>query len=231
MKQLEKNKAIKLRKAGYSYKHIAKEVSVSKSTLSYWLSNIPYKPNSETIERIGRARAKSGEVKSRQKLDSITRAKHEAKKEIGYINKRDLFMLGLALYIGEGSKSYGITRVINANPEVIRFMVVWFREMFNMGNEHFMIRLHVYPDNNIEECVEFWRKATRLSKSQFQKTQVDKRINKKLSKRGKLPYGTAHLSVKSCGNKEFGVFLARKISAYSDEALNIENLRIYEASM
>ena len=126
-KYVAREKAIKLRKDGHSYNYIADKIGVSKGTLNCWLSDILYTPNQETISRIGKARAKSGEIKSLQKLDSIKRARSEAKKEINFIGKRDLFMLGLALYIGEGSKSYGIIRVINANPKVIRFMVKWFK--------------------------------------------------------------------------------------------------------
>ena len=184
-KYLTKQKAIKLRKEGYSYNYIADRVGVSKGTLSCWLAEVPYTPNKDTISRIGKARAKSGEVKSLQKLNSIKLAKSEAKQEIGFINKRDLFMLGLALYIGEGSKSYGVVRVINANPDVIVFMIKWFKEIFGMSDKNFVVRLHIYPDNNEAECLNFWQKKTGLSSLQFQKTQVDIRKNKKLAKRGK----------------------------------------------
>ncbi len=225
-KYLIKEKAIKLRREGHSYNYIIDKVGVSKGTLSCWLADIPYTPNEETISRIGKARAKSGEIKSLQKLNSIKLARSEAKKEVGFVDKRDLFMLGLALYIGEGSKSYGIVRVINANPDVIIFMIKWFKEIFGMSDKNFAIRLHLYPDNNKEECLGFWQKETGLSSVQFQKIQIDTRKNKKLSKRGKLPYGTAHLSVKSCGNKRFGVFLARKIEAWTKEVFDLKNLRV-----
>ncbi|HEC30599.1 MAG TPA: hypothetical protein ENI66_01120 [Candidatus Yonathbacteria bacterium] len=225
-KYIEREKAIKLRKDGHSYNYIADKTGASKGTLNCWLSDIPYIPNNETISRIGKARAKSGEVKSLQKLNSIKMARREAKNEINFVSKRDLFMLGLALYIGEGSKSYGIIRVINANPKVIKFMIKWFKEIFGMSDENFAIRLHLYPDNNEKECLDFWSEKTDLSALQFQKTQIDRRKNKKLSKRGKLPYGTAHLSVKSCGNKRYGVFLARKIDAYTREVFDLKNLRV-----
>jgi hypothetical protein len=48
---------------------------------------------------------------------------------------------------------------------------------------------------------------------------VHQRKDKKLFKRGKLPYGTAHLAIKSNGEKKFGVFLARKINAWIEKVL------------
>jgi len=68
----------------------------------------------------------------------------------------------LSLYIGEGSKSYGIIRIINANPDVIKFMIKWFKEIFGMTDKNFLMRLHLYPDNNKKECLDFWQKETNL---------------------------------------------------------------------
>ncbi len=50
--QKNKNIAIKLRKKGYSYNLILKEVRVAKSTLSIWLRDIPYAPSKQVLNRI-----------------------------------------------------------------------------------------------------------------------------------------------------------------------------------
>src|SRR3989338_963966 len=219
VKIVAKKHAIKLRKQGHSYQYIAEKISVPKSTLSSWLGEIPYVPNKETLERIGKARAMSGQVKSQQKMHSILKAREIAKRDIGVLNKRDLFMLGLGLYIGEGTKTHGIVRVINADPRVIVFVVKWFKIVCGLQNENFKIRIHLYPDNNKEECLNFWSKTSTIPRTQFLKTQVDFRKDKKKLKRGKLPYGTAHLSVLSNGKKEFGVFLSRRINAWIEMVL------------
>src|SRR3989344_4533378 len=114
-----KKKAIKLRNQGYSYKYIAQKLRVSKSTLSGWLARVPYVPNEETTQRIEQARKKSGQAKNRKKIESITKAQEIAKKDIGRLTRRDLFMLGIGLYIGEGSKTMNLVRIINANSKVI----------------------------------------------------------------------------------------------------------------
>jgi len=217
VKHIEKEKAIELRKAGHSYNYIVDKVRVSKSTLHHWLADIPYTPNKETVARIGKARAKSGEVKSRIKRESIKRARIEAKKDIGSVSKRDLFMLGLGLYIGEGGKTHDTVRIINANPNVIKVSVRWFEEVCGVTRKHFSLIIHLYPDNDIEESLGYWSEITGIPRGQFGKTQIDRRKNKKMAKRGKLPHGTAHLYVRSCGNKDFGVFLSRKIHAWMQE--------------
>ena len=52
---------------------------------------------------------------------------------------------------------------------------------------------------------------TNIPLSQFGKTQIDARENKSNKKKRKLPYGTAHLTIKSIGNRNNGVLLHRRI--------------------
>ena len=46
-------------------------------------------------------------------------ARAEAEEELGIISKRDLFMLGLGLYIGEGAKSISRVSIANSNSAVV----------------------------------------------------------------------------------------------------------------
>src|SRR3989344_8748748 len=94
-RHLDKTNAIELRKKGLSYNYISENLKISKSTLSDWLAGIPYTPNEETIKRIGRARAASGEAKTKIKQDSILEAGLQAKRELGKMSRRGGFMVGL----------------------------------------------------------------------------------------------------------------------------------------
>jgi hypothetical protein len=215
-----KEKAIKLRNDGFSYTDISEKISVAKSTLSDWLGSIEYVPNQETLNKIGKARIASNLARVRTKSESFLIAKKEAKIDIGEISNRDLFMLGLGLYLGEGTKTHDIVRVINANPRMIVLAIRWFREICGLQIENFRIRLHLYPDNNVEESINYWSFQTKIPKIQFHKSHIDIRKNKKTYKNSKLPYGTAHLCVVSNGKKEFGVVLSRRINAWIENVLN-----------
>ncbi len=211
----EKRTALSLRKKGYSYQLISEELGISKSTLSNWLSGVPYTPNKKVIERVGLARANAGKAMTEIKKRSLEEARREAEREIDTVSKRDLFMLGIALYIGEGAKSSTLIRVINADPRIIALAIRWFTEICNVPQKNFLIRLHLYPDNNSATCKKFWSRSTGLPLTQFSKVVIDTRKNKKRGKRGTLPYGTAHLSVMAKGNILHGAFLRRKIDAWS----------------
>lgn len=214
-----KQKAIDLRKRGYSYNYIIKHVPVAKSTLSDWLHNIPFTPNKYTLETIGKARIASGEYKHQTKVVSLKRAELQAKIDIDKLSDRDILMLGLGIYVGEGCKTHNITKITNSDPKIIKFAIKWFVNCFGINIRQMKIRLHLYPDNDEIKCIKYWSEQTNISPSKFFKSSIDRRINKKQSNNRKLPFGTAHMTVQSLGNKDFGAYLHRRIMALINRVL------------
>ncbi|MBI2063049.1 MAG: helix-turn-helix transcriptional regulator [Candidatus Yanofskybacteria bacterium] len=209
-----KNQATKLRDRGYSYNMISASIGISKSTLSDWFRDRKFTPNIEVLDRIYRGPMKSAEKSHNRKVQETKELLEAGAKEIGKLSNRDLWLLGLGIYIGEGTKNNDIIRVINADPAVIRLSIRWFKEIIGLPDDNFAIRLHLYPDNNINESIKFWKKETGLSDKNFQKVQIDRRENKKIYKRKKLPFGTAHVTIKANGNIAFGVKLFRRIKGW-----------------
>lgn len=209
-------KAIQLRKKGYSYGLINEQLGVSKSTLSNWLSGIPFHPNREVLRRISKASLKMTRTKQYEKFRIWNAIKQRATNEIGTITKRDLCMLGLGLYIGEGTKSYSTVAIANSDPKIIKLAIGWFSKIHKVPKENFVLEIHLYPDSNVSEAIKFWTVHTGIPQTQFIKTQVDRRTNKSSAKRRILPYGTAHLRVKTKGDPRFGVQLLRKILAWTE---------------
>ena len=114
-----------LRKNGFSYTYISSKTGLSKGTLSGWLTDVPYTPNKETVASFGKARAATSARRAQLRQDSIREIRKIAESDIGKISRRDLFMFGLALYLGEGCKSNSQVRMVNSDPRIIQAMVVW----------------------------------------------------------------------------------------------------------
>ncbi|MBI1975312.1 MAG: hypothetical protein HYS57_03055 [Parcubacteria group bacterium] len=191
------------------------ELGLAKSTLSNWLTRIPFTPSQEVIERVGRAKLKSALYKHRQKWDDINRMRLEARRDVGLLSSRDLFMLGIGLYLGEGSKALEEIRVVNSDPLIMKLAIRWLKKFCHLKQRHFKIAVHCYPDNDISKAVNFWSRETRVPVAQFGKTMIDMRQNKSILKKSKLPYGTAHLYVRSGGTLSPGVkSLHRKIMGW-----------------
>jgi hypothetical protein len=159
-KTLKEQKIIQLRLKGYSYGMIMKEVKLSKSTLSAWLKELPFKPNDELIKRIGAAKMKSALFKHEQRRQSIFKAHKEAKKELGKISERDLLFLGIGLYMGEGSKLYEQVRLINSDPKIILLTIKWLKKICGLDIINFSLTIHIYPDTNENKAINFWSKIS-----------------------------------------------------------------------
>ena len=209
-----KEKAQTLRDRGYSYNMIYAKLGVSKSTLSNWFRDRPFTPNKEVLRRTQYASIKSAEKSHNKKVAEIHKLLTVGVKEIGALNKRDLWLLGVGLYLGEGTKTYENVRIINSDPKIIKLSIKWFKEICGVSDNNITVTLHVYPDNSVKECIEFWMKITGLPSKNFKKTQIDIRKDKSIIRKKKLLFGTAHINIICNGNPNYGVRLHRRIMGW-----------------
>ena len=213
-----KQQALEFRKKGYSYTYIHEKTKLSKSTLSHLLRSVPYTPNAFTKKTIGSARVQSGVHKANSKRQSIATARKRAVEDIGQLSHRDLFMLGIGIYIGEGSKTQNIVRVVNADARVICLFIKWLTSLgYDINN--LAIRIHLYQDSDVVAAETYWAKQTGLKSAQFQKACIDTRQQKNRKRSGTHLYGTAHVTVRAVGNKQFGVGFSRLIGAWMEKVL------------
>jgi len=222
-----REKAIQYRKQGYSYGMILEKLDSppAKSTLSEWLKNIPYKPNKEVVKRIAQGQQRSGKFKHDKMVKDIYKMKKLAKKELGRLTKRDLWLLGIGIYLGEGAKTNEHIRISNSDPKIINTAIKWFKEICELSNKNLSPCLHLYPDNDIQKTISFWSKTTGIPKKQFMKTYIDTRTNKSGKRNKKLPYGTLHLRIKSYGKEEYGRSLHRRIMGWIESSTEQINVR------
>ncbi len=208
-----------LRDKGYSYNMITEELGIARSTMSYWFRNRPFTPNKKVLQRIQYGPIKAGTTKHNTRVKEVAELRSTGIAEVGSLSKRDLWMLGIGIYIGEGAKSIESVRIMNSDPKVIAISMRWLIESCSLTRENIIISMHLYPDNDIQDCMRFWSGVTGLNEKNFRKTQIDLRTDKSRNGRGKLPYGTVQLRVHSLGNRKNGVVLFRKIMGWIDGVL------------
>jgi hypothetical protein len=214
-----KQQAISLRNEGYSYQTISKRLSIPKSTLSKWLGGFVFVPNEISRKIIENGQKKSSAIKSSQKALSLEKAIKYAE-SLGNLSDRDILLLGIGIYIGEGSKTANVVMVSNSDPRIIKFAIKWFN-VLGIDSSHLKIRVHIYPDNDKNKVLEYWINQTGLCVNNFHPCYIDERKDKKDKKKNVLPHGTAHLNVLGNGDKDLGVLLHRKILASIDFVLKI----------
>lgn len=170
----EHAKAINLRKNGYSIPHIAKELSVSKSTASLWCRKVKLTKDQihdlqkGMLKGLASGRLKAAEIKRSLKLNTIEKYAKEGIEGVGRLSARDLLMVGIGLYWGEGSKN-GKLSFINSDPVLIKFMMVWFQKVFALKKEDFMPRIFINHSHKYrsDQVINFWSKQLNLPKTQF----------------------------------------------------------------
>ena len=199
MKDKEKQQARKLRGKGISIKSIAKQLDVSKSSVSVWVRDICLNEaqiqklhgNSHsynTIEKRRQARLKNEERKRAKKIMS-------AEKAVPAIGSNDLFFIGIALYWAEGSKTNrGSLEFSNSDPELIRIMRTFFDTVCNVPKHKYRGHVYLHPHLDVERAESFWSGVSGIPKEQFFKTsQQHNRASK--NKKDSLPYGTFAIGV------------------------------------
>ncbi len=212
--RIEKQRAVELRGEGMSYSLISEQLGISKSTLSNWLKDLPYTPNEQVLYRIRRGQGTYGLQRRQMRINEISELNALGIFEVGKISKRDLWMIGLGLWIGEGSKTMEQIRLVNSDPRVVYLFIRWLREICELQDENITIAMHLYPDSDELSSMKYWMDVTKLPKKQFRKTQIDRRLDKKRSKIGKTPHGTLHITVASNHNSDKGVRLYRRMMGW-----------------
>lgn len=214
-KLLERRKAIELRRQGKSYSEIKQALSVSKSSLSLWLRNIPL--NEKQLSRIKDKKEKAIErfrESMRLKREKRLKNYYEAQKTKWLpISKKEEFIAGLFLYWGEGNKSSrNSISINNTDPAVIKFSLYWLTRCLGVPKEKIKVQLHLYSDMDIEEGLNFWSKELALKKYQFSKPYIKKTNKIDIDQKG-FGYGTCGIMVHDTVLKE-NILMAMK--AFSD---------------
>ncbi|MDA1334758.1 MAG: hypothetical protein O2794_01930 [bacterium] len=174
-KSREKQKAIRLREHGLSYREILKEVPVAKSTLSLWLRDVGLSKLQKqriTQKRIDAA-LRGAKKKKEIRLQRTQDVKLSARKEVSRFIKDPLWLSGVMLYWAEGSKqkdwlpSQGV-EFINMDSRTILLFIEWSQKYFD--SPRFVYRMHIHERANILKSQTYWCRLLKIKKEDLKLT-------------------------------------------------------------
>lgn len=173
-RKIDKQKAIVMRQKGMSYSQIKVELGVSKSTLSKWLYDMPL-----SEKRIRELRADSPIRIERyrntmriKRENTLRESYKKVSKDIKRLSKREIFIAGLFLYWGEGSKTRtAVSALSNTDPSVLIFYIKWL-ENFGVNKKDLKVKLQLYNDMNIKKEIKYWSKKLNLPINSFVKSYI-----------------------------------------------------------
>lgn len=218
-----KEKAINLRRQGLSYSEILREVPVAKSTLSLWLRSVNLSnPQKQRLTEKKLAGMQRGWIAKRnQRIDLTKKIKLNAKNEIKNISKKELWLVGIALYWAEGNKEkpHNISQGVafsNSDPMMIRVFMKWLRKILKIPEDDIKYELYIHENskNKTIDSIQYWSEITGTSQNKFKYVYLKRnKINTKRKNTNENYYGLLRIRINKSTN------LNRKISGWIEGVL------------
>jgi len=176
-KSIEKLEAIKLRKLGKSIKWIANELRVSQGSVSLWCRDIKLtKLQIEQLEKQGRdplygRRLQYALEQQKLRTEKTEKLLDEGVKEVGELSRRELLLVGTALYWAEGYKKDSQVGLGSSDPAMMKLYVRWLKVCFGYKLDDLSFRVTFNIDHKYreEDIINFWAKQFDITPDRFQK--------------------------------------------------------------
>lgn len=183
-----------LRKQGFSYNEILKQVSVAQSTLSRWCRSIPLTPEQQA--RLNQLRAQNPWILS--KVAQKTGEEKEAAEWAQQIVKSPSFPLplgvaGVMLYLAEGAKTKTYFEIFNSDPLVLQISIKFLEKVLGIKREQMRISLRLYQGIKRQEAETYWSKLLQIPLNQFTEPELITKTT--TSRKKRLTYGMCRLRV------------------------------------
>lgn len=184
-KPKEKQQAIILRKQGLSLREIQQKLHVSKSTLSLWLRDTPLAPEQmlTLLKKRENSWVAAGAKRHQMRLEEEENEFQKAKNEVGMLSDRDLFLIAISLYWGEGDKqrlrpSKNAT-ISNSDPAIILIFYIWIKKF--MPSVKISCTLYIHEHYRLEEgyILDYWKSYFSDPTIQWNKIVFKKHIKNK----------------------------------------------------
>lgn len=197
VKTKEKEKARQLRQDGWSVGRIAKELDVSKGSVSLWVRDIELtdaqKEQLISNQEITRRNLLAGEASKakcsvQRKLCRIDGAAKATESDIIHFG-------GCMLYWAEGGKSKNMLSFSNSDAYMIAFFMKFLRCCFPDFIPNIKLRINCYLNNGLSltDIEDYWLSICGLERDQLGKATINKDCKNRGNKKGKLPYGVCNI--------------------------------------
>ncbi|MFJ8183737.1 hypothetical protein [Streptomyces sp. NPDC096105] len=171
-------KARELRLQGWTYDRIQVELGCSKGSISLWVRDLPKPERKRTREEASAIAKRGWEATLRRREEERQQTKAAAASEIGTLTDRELFVIGVALYWAEGSKSKPYSRreritFVNSDPDMITLFLRWLALLdVDPTTLRFAVQIHETADVAAAEA--FWAHHAGIDTGSLMKTTLKK---------------------------------------------------------
>lgn len=186
---------ISLRQQGKSLNDIQNITGYKKTTVYYWIQNMPLSKFQKNI-LITNTYNKKIILAEKQKQSFREKRKvyqNKGKQLIPSLSKNDLFILGMIW--GEGSKCKNTAAFSNCDIQAIKLYLSFLYRKFKVKKNQVNISINCYLGKvSIKQIKKFWLQALKLPESSWKQPTIKNKYYK-IPKKLKWPYGVCQVRV------------------------------------
>lgn len=170
-----RNKAVLLRKQGYSLREIIKRLSISQSTASLWLRDIKLtdKATNRLANRKILGQYKSIQTKKETRERATLLLEKDVRASLGTfkLDQTSAKLLSSIFFWTEGGRlASGYVTIINSDPAMVTTFLRLLRLSYDLDEKKFRALLHLHEYHSESKVKEFWVGITKIPSSQFSKS-------------------------------------------------------------
>jgi hypothetical protein len=169
-----KNKAIELRKEGYSLKEISENLKIAKSTASDWLSSIRLSQSAQELLHKKKILGQYKTVLLKRELKKLNRQADEAKARKALkglpFSQEHIKLCCALMWWCEGNKNSSFLRFTSSDVSLIKNYLSLLREGFKLDESKFRVLVHLHAYHNDKVQKQFWSHVTKIPLDQFHKS-------------------------------------------------------------
>ena len=203
----DRGQALKLRLRGKTYGEIRGILNIPKSTQSYWFKKLNLSDRAQKIilgkQSKGLAALQMFNAKRTHSICEENKIiKGEYKNKVGFLNKRELALIGASLYWGEGYKNFNQKRggypyvcFANSDSKMIFVFMQFLEKVLNIKREKMRAEILIQPNLSSADALDYWHDVTKIPKEKLYVYKALSRASRGKRPKNILPYGTFQLKV------------------------------------
>src|SRR3989338_8156401 len=226
LENYKKNIAIDMRKRGFSYSDIYNKMNIPKSTIVSWVKDVKLtKEQKEKLKKrrteIARTNFQKRNLRTAKLIESI---KLSSAQNIAKISKRELWLMGIALYwkerlaSGDGSDLKNGVRFTSSDPDLVKIFIKWLREVGEIDDEEIKFDIFIGEDkkSKMDDTKNYWAYITGFPRGYFPRVYFQKKYPvKKIPKNKARNYSKSEFGFLRVGVRSSSM-LARQIAGWAE---------------
>ena len=173
-----RERARELRLQGWTYDQIQVELGCSKSSISLWVRDLPKPERQRTREEASEIAKRGWEERLRIRDEERLETKEAARRAVGELTPRELFLVGVGLYWAEGTKDKAYARrekvtFVNSDPAMIKLFLAWL-DLVGIERERLRFSVMIHENADAAAAERYWADTVGADQSAFNKTTLKK---------------------------------------------------------